>query len=109
MCEKTNENADRPRLEDAGAEGTIGDFTLRLRETAAKLLRDQNCQASGWLRLAGLLQTAATLIDNTRPAANWLRRQPRYRSSGDTGDYTAAEVVDLLERYARDSPKEGSA
>lgn len=96
-----SENAERSRHEDANREGTLGEFSAKLRAVARELLIEPAGHVDGKVRIAGLLQTAATIIDNTRPAAAWLRRQPCYQENPiDAREYTASVVVDLLERYA---------
>lgn len=116
--EKSNENAERSRAgtafeaagesnrihdgSDPNREGTLGEFAEKLRQAARDLLADNPHHDQ--LRMAGLMQTAATLIENSRPAAAWLRRQPRHQHS-ECSDYSAAQVVDLLERFAREAQK----
>lgn len=102
MAENANENAERPRL-GLAQEHTLGDFADKLRRTAG-ILRDEVHPFPTREQLSAMLTEAAQLIDNMRPAALWLRQQPRHQHS-ECSDYSVAQVVDLLERFARESQK----
>jgi len=102
-----SENAERSRAGVHGiysaGEHTLGEFAAKLRATANQVLeaRDDVPQHLR-MKIAGELQTAATLIENMRPAAAWLREQPEFQHNPiDPREYTAAVVCELLERYAR--------
>ena len=106
-----SENAERSRAGVHGiysaGEHTLGEFAAKLRATANQVLeaRDDVPQHLR-MKIAGELQTAATLIENMRPAAAWMKRQPEYDGDGVSNGYTLAQVVDLLERFAEQCDQE---